>query len=237
MMILDDGQVSRAYPMDEYAKLLQAIAGFAWPVLIFFGLWHFRVQIDSAFQLLKQQIASGAAIKWREFEFKGLDITSFDTKDGRDYRQENVDQAVFERRHDNYARNKNLFLVHRVRPAGEAHQVTQLPTFDVSVYLLSHKNFGRLNDVKRVEYYFGQHFGLRQNDFGTKFVVENGTDGFAVRVNAYGPMLCEAHVVFHDGTETTMGRYLDFEGTNYRFRSECPYANIARHLSLLFAPA
>ncbi len=33
-------------------------------------------------------------------------------------------------------------------------------------------------------------------------------------------MLCEAHVMFQDGTETTVSRYLDFEGMDYRFRSE-----------------
>lgn len=98
--------------------------------------------------------------------------------------------------------------------------MTGLPTFDVSVYLVSHKNFGHLNDVREVQYYFGQHFGLKQSEHGTKFIVENGSDGFAVRVNAYGPMLCEARIIFHDNTETTVSRYLDFEGTDYRFRSE-----------------
>jgi len=107
-----------------------------------------------------------------------------------------------------------------VRATGQSHPITGLPTFDVSVYLISHKNFGHLNDVREVQYYFGQHFGLKQSEYGTKFVVENGSDGFAVRVNAYGPMLCEARIIFHDDSETTVSRYLDFEGTDYRFRSE-----------------
>lgn len=37
-----------------------------------------------------------------------------------------------------------------------------------------------------------------------------------MRVNAYGPMLCEARIAFQDKTETTVGRYLDFEGTNHQ---------------------
>ncbi len=57
----------------------------------------------------------------------------------------------------------------------------------------------------------------RHADYGTKFTVENGTDSFAVRVTAYGPMLCEARIIFHDFSESTVCRYLDFEGTNYRF--------------------
>lgn len=106
--------------------------------------------------------------------------------------------------------------------------ITKLPTFDVSVYLLPHKNFGRMNDVRQVEYYFGQHFGLTQSAYGTKFIVENGSDDFAVRVNAYGPMLCEARIVFHDGVETTVSRYLDFEGTSYRFQSTTNVADLEK---------
>jgi hypothetical protein len=33
-------------------------------------------------------------------------------------------------------------------------------------------------------------------------------------------MLCEARIVFHDATETNVSRYLDFEGSNYRFSAE-----------------
>lgn len=128
--------------MEGLGKLLQALSGFAWPSLIFFGLWAFRAQIESLFQLARQQLASGAAIKWRDFEFKGLDLASFDTKDGSGYRQENVDKATLDQRHNSYAQNKNLFLVHRVRPTGQTHAITQLQTYDVSVYLVSHKNFG-----------------------------------------------------------------------------------------------
>ena len=73
--------------------------------------------------------------------------------------------------------------------------------------------------MKEVHYYFGQHFGLKQNEYGTQFIVKNGTDNFAVRTNAYGPTLCEARIIFHDGTNTNVSRYLDFEGTGYRFNS------------------
>jgi hypothetical protein len=161
--------------MEQIAKLLQSLSGFAWPVLIAFIGWRFRAQLESLFQLAKQQIASGAAIKWWNFEFKGLDLASFDSKDGNGYRQDVVDDEIFGFRHKIYKTNKNLFLVHRVRPTGDAHRITGLPTFDVSVYLISHKNFGHLNDVQEVQYYFGQHFGLKKGPHGTKFIVKNGT--------------------------------------------------------------
>ena len=188
------------------------------PALIFFAVWFFRDHLSSIFQLVRQQIASGAAIKWRDFEFKGRDLASFDSKDGSGFRQEEVDKEILDLRHATYKAYKNLFLVHRVRPTDVLHPITNLPTFDVSVYLISHKNFGHLNDVREVQYYFGQHFGLKRGNHGTKFIVENGTDSFAVKVTAYGPMLCEACIIFHDGSQATVSRYLDFEGTSYKFQ-------------------
>jgi hypothetical protein len=206
--------------METLAKIIAALSGFAWPAAILFVALYFRSQIRSVFQLARQQLASGAALKWKDFEFKGLDLASFDAREGSGYRQEPADKLLFENRHQSYKANKNLFLVHRVRPTGRVHPITSLPTYDVSAYLLSHKNFGHLNNVREVQYYFGQHFGLTLSEYGTRFVVENGSDSFAARVNAYGPMLCEARIIFHDGTETTVSRYLDFEGADYRFRAE-----------------
>lgn len=206
--------------MDQLSALLTALSGFAWPVLVLFVGAYFRQEVSSILVFAKQQLASGAALKWKDFEFKGLDLAAFDRRDGSGYKQVPADDALFEQRHASYKANKNLFLVHRVRATGRVHTVTSLPTYDVSVFLISHKNFGHLNDVREVQYYFGHHFGLKLGQHGTKYVVENGTDGFAVVVNAYGPMLCEARVVFHDGRETTVSRYLDFEGTSYRFNSD-----------------
>jgi hypothetical protein len=214
--------------MDGLAKFIAALSGFAWPAAIVLVAWYFRSHLQSLFQLARQQIASGAAFKWRDFEFKGVELASIEQRDGQSYRREFADKEMHVRRHESYAKNKNLFLVHRVRLTGEMHPVVNLPTFDVSVYLLPHKNFGRINDVQRVEYYFGQHFGLKQSEYGTKYIVENGSDDFAVRVNAYGPMLCEARIVFHDGTETFVSRYLDFEGTNYRFNPTVNTADVVK---------
>src|ERR1700752_4420024 len=130
--------------MESFAKIVDALSGFAWPGIILLAGIYFRTQIQSLFQLARQQIASGAALKWKDFEFKGLDLASFDARDGTGYRQELADKVLFDKRHASYKANKNLFLVHRVRPTGQVHAVTNLPTYDVSVYIVSHKNFGHL---------------------------------------------------------------------------------------------
>lgn len=204
--------------MEELGKFLEGLSGFAWPFLFLFAGWFFQDQIRGLIVTARQQLVSGGALKWKDFEFKGIDLSSFDELGNTAYQQEPADKALFDRRHGSYQINKNLFLVHRVRPTGLLHKITSLPTYDISVYLIPHKSFGRINDVKEVQYYFGQHFGIKQSEYGTRYVVGNGTDWFAIRINAYGPMLCEARIIFHDGSQTTVSRYLDFEGTGYRFQ-------------------
>jgi hypothetical protein len=214
--------------MAAVGDILKGVSSLLPWVVIFAIFWRYRNDLAGILALLRQQIASGAAIKFKNFELKGVDIASFDARDGSAYRLEVADEGLFQRRHESYQENKNLFLVHRVRPTGENHEINRQPTYDISVYLISHKNFGHINDVFKVEYYFGDYFGREKGKFGTKYVVENGSDGFAVRTNAYGPMLCEARVIFHDGSETTVSRYLDFEGTNYRFSPEVNLSDVAK---------
>ncbi|MGX5733458.1 pYEATS domain-containing protein [Bosea thiooxidans] len=206
--------------MSALGEILSGLASIAWPGLFIGGVYYFRSQIKGLLQDFRAQIAAGAVFKWKDFEFRGPDLSKFDGRLGDSYQRESADRELFDKRHLSYRANKNLFLVHRVRPTGEIHAVNHLPTYDISIYLISHKNFGHTNDIQKVEYYLGEHFGKSRSEFGTKYVVRNGTDGFAVKVNAYGPTLCEARIKFHDGSETTMSRYLDFEGTPYRFRSQ-----------------
>ncbi|MCF2524348.1 pYEATS domain-containing protein [Bradyrhizobium sp. G127] len=214
--------------MTEFNNFLTALSGFAWPGLIFSFGFYFRSEIRSLYLQFQRQLASGAALKWKDFEFRAIQIDPLDLRDGTEYVQEPADKEFLDKRHKSYQANKNLFLVHRVRPSGQVHPFNDLPTYDITVYILSHKNFGHLNDVKEVHYYFGQHFGLRKNEYGTKFIVKNGTNNFAVRTNAYGPTLCEARIIFHDGGETNVSRYLDFEGTGYRFSSATNNSDIEK---------
>jgi hypothetical protein len=213
--------------MSAFSAFILALSGFAWPVLILAIGLYFRSDIKALIKLFQRQMASGAALKWKEFEFRAIQIEA-DVKDGTGYTQKNASEIFFRRRHKSYENNKNLFLVHRVNPTGLLHSVTHLPTYDITVYLVPHKNFGHLNDVKEVHYYFGHHFGLKLGEYGTTYVVVNGSDNFAVRTNAYGPTLCEALIVFHDGTESHVSRYLDFEGTGYRFSAATNEADLAK---------
>lgn len=214
--------------MEHLSKIVTALSSFAWPGLVGFVLYKFRGEIGDFCRMFRRQIAVGASLKFRDFEFKGFNVSSFDSIDGTGFTQVEADKQVFDNRHRIYNSQRNLFLAHRTMPTGRVHSVTGLPTYDISVYLISHKNIGRLNDVREVQYYFGQHFGLKQFHYGTKYVVTNGNENFAVKINAYGPTLCEARVVFQDGAEVIFNRYLDFEGTDYRFQPQTIQADLEK---------
>jgi hypothetical protein len=202
--------------LESLAKIIQALA---WPGLVLFGIWYLRPNILPLIQTVRQQIASGAALKFKDFEFKGKDLSEFEIMNGNSYAQEEASDEIRKIRNSYYKDSKNLMLVHRVRPTGEFHAVNGNLTFDISVYIIAHKSYGAINDVREVRYYFGEYFGKSTSKFGAEFVVRNGSENFAVKINAYGPSLCQARIIFHDNSEMTQERYLDFEGTGYRFNT------------------
>ncbi|MFX1424676.1 MAG: pYEATS domain-containing protein, partial [Promethearchaeota archaeon] len=62
-----------------------------------------------------------------------------------------------------------------------------------------------LTYVKKVEYYFGRHWG------GKIFTSIDKAKGFPIATSAFGPFGCTAKVFFTDGHETILFRYIDFE--------------------------
>lgn len=201
-------------------NIVAVISSLAWPATILTIGWYLKEHIISVLVALKRQLSFGASMKYKDFEFHGITINASVDKDGSGFTREPAENEILEARNAIYERLKNIFVVHRVRATGELHSANGLPTYDVSIYLVPHKNFGALNDVSRVEYYFGHYFGRSESANGTKYIVTNGSEGFAVKLSAYGPMLCEARIVFHDGSEALTNRYLDFEGTGYKFDPE-----------------
>lgn len=198
--------------------LAKILAELAWPLAFIFFVWWFYQPVKELLRALREQIVQGASVKYGELELKGIPLSDFPLADPSVYTIAPADDGLFKKRHENYSESKNIFLVHRVKKSGQLHEPTGLPIFDVSVYLLGHKHFGALNDVKWVEYYFGKFFKERtDHEYGSKYVVKNSKNGFAVRTTAYGPTLCEARVEFHDGSTALMSRYVDFEGTDYKY--------------------
>jgi hypothetical protein len=199
-------------------EIIKALAEFAWPATLIGLVWFFRQSLTAVMNAVKNQISRGASLKYGEIELNGIVLSEFPLVETSFYSVEAADNELLSKRNQNYAESKNIFLVHRVKKTEKIHRDSGLPMFDVSVYLYGHKQYGSLNDVKLVEYYFGKFFKEEDTHlFGSKYIVRNSKNGFAVRTSAYGPSLCEVRVEFHDGKSTFMSRYIDFEGTDYKF--------------------
>ena len=198
--------------MKELAALVGAVA---WPLVVGLTIWFLRDQIVSALDSARRQLAAGAKVRWKDFEFVGVNLSAFSVKNDHGFRRLPAAKQDLEARQEKYKQQKNLFLVHEVVATGRVHDKSGLPVFDILVKLIPHKHYGRLNDVARVEYYLGKYFEADHGEFGSRYIVEDGSSGFAVVVSAYGPTLCECTLFFHDGQTATCSRYLDFLGTDY----------------------
>lgn len=108
-------------------------------------------------------------------------------------------QRRYQERGRYYLPNRDIFLVHTVRPSNHPDQL-----YDISLYLIPHKS-ATLGGVQRVEYYFGKHWGDRI------FVATDRSTRFLVTTSAYGPFVCTAEVHFTDGGVAMLSRYVDFE--------------------------
>jgi hypothetical protein len=193
------------------------VSSLAWPVTILVVGWYIKDQVLGILNALKNQLSMGAKLKYGEIEFHGVVLDLSSQKNGNGYSRIGASKLDAEARHQTYASQKNLMLVHKVKPTGETHVEVGLPVYDVAIYLFSHKGRGALNEVRLVEYYFGDYFGKDLGEYGSKYLVQNGSEGFAVRLTAYGPMLCIAKLIFHDGSTVFSQRYLDFEHFGYKY--------------------
>lgn len=96
-------------------------------------------------------------------------------------------------------KTRNIHLAHVISPSQVPGQ-----RFDIFTYLVTGSG-GNLEEVERAQFFLGRYWGNRIFD-----VPNQGTRiGFAT--SAYGPALCVCRVIFRDGSETVLERFLDFE--------------------------
>ena len=144
------------------------------------------------------RMKSGAAVKLFSFELAEGYVTQQIDGDESALRH-HVDGQRNTSRHAEYARTRNLMLVHRVAPSKRPKML-----YDVQLYFVPHKE-GTLACVKHVEYYFGSAWGH------AVFTSTDRAKGFPITTSAFGPFLCMATLVFTDGTKETTYRFADFE--------------------------
>jgi len=200
--------------MDQAAKIINGLAGFAWPIVALVILAFARNHVSEIVAAILKKFNSSTDIEVGSIKLKGAivstkgDVIRQDTDNIRivDATPQDVDH-----RKSVYENSRSLVLVHTIKPSEpeEYSNNPRLRIFDVSIFLHSHLNRGRFNDIKSVTYFLGDKWG--KGKFGSKFVVDTGNHAFAMTAKMYGSCICVATVQFHDGTEAVLTRYLDVE--------------------------
>jgi hypothetical protein len=192
---------------DNIFTLLSALA---WPLGLLGGAYIFRDQIKRLLFAATQWFRGVTEVKIGGVELKGIRVEPGDKNfaQTRDIERVAATRSESDERDAIYANSRNLMLVHRVRPSDKPDQ-----TFDISVFLVrketNRATVARFNEVSHVDYDLGRFFGA--GEYGSKYVVRDPANGYAMQTSAYGSPLCIARVHFHDGHVATLSRYLDFE--------------------------
>jgi hypothetical protein len=215
---------------DGLIALITALSLLSWPLGIVVLCFVFKAQIREAVKALVSKVENALEIKFGDIQIKGPDVSSPVELKEASVNVKKRDKEWLEKRDLLYFKQRNIFLVHSVKPALGLHPTAKVPYFDISVYLASHKGRGALNDVKQVEYYLGEHFLDDTSKCPASFLVRNGTDGFPLKTDAYGPTLCQARIFFQDGTTIDVERYLDFVGYPYKYNAAVDAAEAANRL-------
>lgn len=105
-----------------------------------------------------------------------------------------------------YVRNRDVFLAHVLTPSK-----SPLHKFDIFIFLirhqgvLKHKGVDSSIDIDYAEFFLGETWGNQIFKSQNK----GGRIGFST--SAYGTFLVLCRVVFKDGYEVIIDRYIDFE--------------------------
>lgn len=198
--------------MKEITDLLNAVSTLAWPCITAAVIYMGRDKFSAAADTVIHKLKSSQEFEFGNIKIKGPTVSQSGEvlRSGQQFISASAATSKDEAdRLAVYNEQRNLMLVHTIKPSKKPGPDANRTYFDASIYLLSHGGYGRINDVKSVTYYLGKKWG--RGEFGTKFTVTNGNNGFAFSTSFYGPMLCVADILFHDGEHAIANRYIDVE--------------------------
>ena len=108
-----------------------------------------------------------------------------------------------QQRQEIYAISKDIQMVHTIQPSKQKQNY-----WDIFVYLVRHQSTD-LSIVEKAEFFLGKYWGNKI------FEAPNQNDFVGIVISAFGPALCTCRVVFVDGSEAMLNRYLDLEMTPF----------------------
>lgn len=190
--------------LKDYVPLFQTLV---WAALIVGGLIVFRKELRKVLDILYSRLQTGsefevagvfkigAALRELEYVQPGQPSQESTPIQGE---LKTTEQRI-KHRHDIERHNREVFLAHVIEPSSKRGQ-----KFDIFIYLIRHKA-PNLSDVDYAEFFLGRYWGNRV------FRIENSGKLIGLSTSAYGSVLCTCRVVFKDGYETMLDRYIDFE--------------------------
>jgi len=196
----------------QIAELLTSLSGFAWPIVILIGLYLLRGRLREIISVAIRRFEQAADIEIGSLKLKGATVTQSGEvlkSDNESFEIVRATARDVQTRQDFYEKQRNLMLVHTVKPVEPAEFIEGYRVFSASIFIHPHRNFGRLNDVKQVTYFLGDKWG--GGKYGEKYAVTSANDQFAMTAQMYGSFLCVAEIEFHDGTKIETQRYIDVE--------------------------
>jgi hypothetical protein len=201
--------------MEEITSLIQTVTALigvlVWPFVVIFLIYYFgkplKVMIARVGEFSFKAGPTGieASAKVQELKEKLLAVNINTTSESQ-IRVANAEKNVeptaknrIDHRHEIEERNREVFLVHVIKPSESGRQ-----WFDVFIYLKKHRS-DDLSDVSYAEFFLGKNWANKV------FKVENRDGLVGISISVYGPVLCTCRVVFKDGYEVMLDRYIDFE--------------------------
>ena len=197
--------------LSQVAELLDAVSGFAWPLVIIGLLILLRHQLTEIIAAAVEKLQRSSEIEFGSLKLKGALVTQTGVLKNETTSLKIVPatKSDIDQRNAEYERSRRLMLVHTIKLAKSKKYIDDQRVFDASVFLHPHKNIGRLNDVRTVTYFFGDQQGTEK--YGPKFMIDSANDQFALTIEIFGSFLCIAEVEFQDGKKETLSRYIDVE--------------------------
>lgn len=198
------------------SKFLEALEGYAWPIVFIVIVLFYRLQINELIQSFVAKFKNARVFKLQGMEIISPDSNSSNRISGDEGEITEVSKDWSESRHEKYKQNGNYFLLHVAQKSVESIHKNGKDLFNIRVFVGVHKTYARINDIDYVEYYFGDYWRTDKNSpLGNTYKIRDGSNFFAVKTDAYGPTLCQAKVVLHSGKVILLERYLDFASAEH----------------------
>jgi hypothetical protein len=202
--------------LKDYVPLFQTII---WALLLVFGFILFRKPLKEVLESLRQRIGGSTgggsvevsagffSLKLGELRDLPYVKPTDDTAGKPTTSEENkLIRQWSESRNEIYLRNRDVFLAHILQPSKKPHQ-----KFDIFIFLirhegvLKHEGIDSSIEIDYAEFFLGKTWGNRV------FKVQNEGGPIGLSTSAYGTFLVVCRLVFKDGYEVILDRYIDFE--------------------------